>query len=536
MVIFRNGMIVDGSGAPGFKGDLLVDGGKIREVSPRPIEASGAESVDCTGRVIAPGFIDLHSHNDWFLSVPGKEATYIDPFLLQGITTFVAGNCGFGAAGFRRGTAHRALLESNIFEAGHDGLAWDGYGDYFARLEAGGIAANLACLAGSGTMRASIRGHRSGALSEEEWAEYASLFDAAMDEGARGLSFGMGYAPDIFFSEAELLRAARLAARRKGLVTIHARAFSKVSGVYPLKPFGEAHNLRALKECLDLARDSGARLQVSHLIFVGKRTWPSIDAALGLIDRARAGGIDVAFDTYAHHSGATVITGILPDWFMASLPAGYEDPKLLRRVKTLMKVSFALLGFDLGDMRLASGQHPEIEPFNGLYLDEIARRRGLGQFENYMDIAKKSEGNARVLIDKYSSPALVAQLMRHGAAHFMTDAWIEPAGLQNPAALGCFPRFLERSREGVLSLEETIRKMTGANADRAGLEGRGYLKAGMCADLVVLDLGRVRDRSGKGAAPEGIDEVWVNGRPAVSRGRRSPAVRAGRVLRGAGLT
>jgi N-acyl-D-amino-acid deacylase len=532
MRIFKNGLIIDGSGKPGFRGDVLVEGERILEVSPVGIKAEGAEVVDCAGLVLAPGFIDLHSHNDWFVTVPRKEAAYIDPFLLQGITTFVAGNCGYGAAGFRSRTAHRGLLEHNLFEAGHEGIGWDSYADYFALLERQGMAANLACLAGSGTIIASMRGHAPGPLGAAERAEYASLVEAAMDQGALGLSFGMGYAPDIFLSCDELRLGADLAARRGGLVTIHARAFSKVSGAYPLKPFGEAHNLIALKECLALARDTGARLQVSHLIFVGTRTWSTLDKALALVDRAIADGVDVAFDSYAHHSGATIITGILPDWFMASLPAGYEDSKLLRRVRTLMRVSFALLGFDLGDMRLAEGRHPDLEPFNGLYLDEIARRRGLGWFENYIDIAKKSEGNARMLIDKYSTPALVAALMRHPAAHFMTDAWMEPSGLQNPAALGCFPRFLERSREGVIPLEEAIRKMTGANADRAGLKERGYLKAGCFADLVVFDPAAVKDRSATGEAPEGIEQVWVNGSLAVAKGRRIAGARAGKILRG----
>ncbi|MBL8966320.1 MAG: amidohydrolase family protein [Spirochaetaceae bacterium] len=532
MLIFKNGFIVDGSGSPGYRGDVLVDGERVVEAAPRSIEAEGAEVVDCAGKTVAPGFIDLHSHNDWFLTVPEREAAYIDPFLRQGITSFVAGNCGFGVAGFRKGTAHRALLENNLFKAGHRGISWDSYRDYFELLERQGLPANLACLAGSGTIRTSMKGHEPGPFDEAERSEYEALVSAAFDDGAKGLSFGMGYAPDIFLGYADLKRGASLAAGRGGLVTIHARAFSKVSGAYPLKLFGEAHNLIALKECLALARDSGARLQVSHLIFVGERSWPTLETALGLIDEARSQGVDVAFDTYAHHSGATVITGILPDWFMAALPAGYDDPKLLRRVKTLMGISFALLGFDYGDMRLAAGNHPEIDPYNGLYLDEIARARGLGRFENYIDIAKKSGSTARLLIDKYSSPELVAELMRHPAAHFMTDAWIEPEGLQNPAALGCFPRFLERAREGVVSLEEAVRKMTGANADRAGLEGRGYLKAGMFADLVVFDAATVADGSPAKGAPAGIEAVYVNGRPAVAGGERIPGVRSGKVLRG----
>lgn len=524
-------MIVDGSGSAGFRGDVLVDADRIVALAPGHLDAPDARSVDCEGMVLAPGFIDLHSHNDWFLAVPKTQAAWIDPFLRQGITTFVTGNCGFGVAGFKPDTGHRGLLENNLFKAGHAGLRWSSFAEYFALLESQGLPANLACLAGSGSIRASVSGHDSGPLSQAGRAEYEFLLLKAMDEGAIGLSFGMGYAPDIFFPYDELVRGAKLAARRGGLVTIHARAFSKVSGAYPLRPFGTPHNLLALQECIALARDSGARLQVSHLIFVGKRTWSTLDAALSMIDQARADGVDVAFDTYAHHSGATVITGILPDWFMAALPEGYDNPRLLRRVKYLMRISFALLGFGFGDIRLAAGNHPELEPFNGLYFDQIAKARGLGPFENYIDIAKKSASTARLLIDQYSNPDLVATLMRHPASHFMTDAWIEPAGLQNPAALGCFPLFLERARQGVIPLELAVRKMTGANADRAGLKDRGYLKPGAHADIVVFDAASVRDRSANGEAPKGIAGVWVNGVQVIKDGDRLPATLSGKVLR-----
>ncbi|MBU0926140.1 MAG: amidohydrolase family protein [Spirochaetes bacterium] len=533
MTIFKNGFIVDGTGARGYVGDILVDGDRILEASQRPISAPGAAVVECAGKTVAPGFIDLHSHNDWFLPDPAKEETYIEPFLRQGITTFVGGNCGFGIAGLKKGSEYRGLIEGGLFKAGVEGLAWDSFADYFGLLERRGLGVNLACLAGSGTLRASIKGHSAEPFTRDQAAEYDGLVRSALDDGAAGLSFGMGYAPDIFLAYDDLKRGASLAAERGGLVTIHARAFSRVSGAYPLKPFGEAHNLIALKECLALARDTGARLQVSHLIFVGKRSWPTLEPALALVDEARADGVDVAFDTYAHHSGATVITGILPDWFMASLPEGYDDPRILRKVRLLMAASFALLGFGFGDMRLAAGNHPEISPYDGLYLSQIAKARGLGGFENYIDIARKSGGSARLLIDKYSSPELVAALMRHPASHFMTDSWIEPAGLQNPAALGCFPRFLERAREGVIPLEEAVRKMSGANADRARLEGRGYVKAGYYADLVVFDAAAVADRSGEGKPPLGIESVWVNGTEAIRGSRRVPGARAGKVLRAA---
>ncbi len=344
-------------------------------------------------------------------------------------------------------------------------------------------------------------------MSGGEGDEIIRLLDEAMEQGARGVSFGMGYAPDIFSTPEEQVRVAETVKKHDGIITVHVRAFSKVSGAYPLKPFGKPHNIIALEEWIHLARKTGVRLQISHLIFVGKRTWPTLEKALGLIDGAIRDGLDVRFDTYAHHCGATVITGILPEWFMAEVPAAYDDKKMLKKTRMLMKISFALLGFNTSDMRLASANHPDLDRYNGMFLSEIARERGMSDFENYIDLAKKSDSTARMLLNKYSNGHIIEELMKHPASNFMTDAWIEPSGLQNPAAFGCFPAFLGIAREkGAITLEAAVNKMTGANAERMKIPGRGLLKKGMAADITVFDWKTVGD-SPDGGRPSGIDRV-----------------------------
>ncbi len=533
MLLLKNGFIIDGTGEAGYPGSLLIDGKKIVEVARGGIDAK-CETIDCGGKAVAPGFIDIHSHNDWFLVSPDRPE-FIPPFLEQGITTFVGGNCGFGTSGFKKGTAHRGLLENNLFKAGHHGITWDGLDEYFDRLERGGMRANLVNLCGHGTTRVSIKGYDPSPMTRAEMDEALRLIAESMDRGARGVSFGMGYAPDIFTTPAEQEEVARLVKSRDGIITVHVRAFSSVSGSYPLKPFGEPHNLKALREFLDLARKTGVRMHISHLIFVGARTWKTLDRALALIDRAIDDGVDVRFDTYAHHCGATVITGILPEWFMAEVPAAYDNPKLLKKTRMLMKISFALLGFNTADMQLASANHPELDQFNGMFLADIARERKMTYFENYIDIAKRSDSTARMLLHKYGNPEITDALMKHRASHFMTDAWVEPSGLQNPAAYGCFPRFLQLARERkLLSLEDAVHRMTGKNAERMRVPGRGFLRKGYAADITVFDRESVRDNTttaDSGVRPGGIDMVFLNGARVVRGGRADASVTAGEAIR-----
>ncbi len=533
MLLLKNGLIIDGTGAKGYTGNLLIKNGKIAEVSPRAIAAK-CETVDCAGKAIAPGFIDLHSHNDWFFPSPDRPE-FITPFLEQGITAFVAGNCGFSASVFKKGTKYRALLEDNLFKAGHHGLKWDTLAQFYAHITKKGMRANLISLCGHGTTRTSIKGHDPSHMTADEMKQVLRLAGEAMEQGAPGVSFGMGYAPDIFTTASEQEEIARLVKKRDGIVTVHVRAFSSVSGAYPLKPFGEAHNLIALKEFLDLARKTGVRLQISHLIFVGARTWKTLDRALALIDSAIDDGVDVRFDTYAHHCGATVITGILPEWFMAEVPGAYTNEKLLKKTKLLMKISFALLGFNMADMQLASANHPELDRYNGMFLRDIARARGMTDFDNYIDIAKHSNSTARLLIYKYSNAHIVRELMRHRASHFMTDAWLEPSGLQNPAAFGCFPRFLQIAREtGNITIEDAVHRMTGRNAERMKIGDRGVLKKGLAADVTVFDPVAIRDNTtpeASSARPDGIDYVIVNGKVVVKKGKANPKIMAGIVIR-----
>jgi N-acyl-D-amino-acid deacylase len=529
-VLLTDGLIVDGTGKSGFIGDLLVRGEAIELITPGEILFDGP-TVDCSGKVVSPGFIDMHSHMDWILPIQGHPELKT-PFTAQGVTTFVAGNCGFGIGGFKRNSPYREMLTSRT--KGMYELYWETMGPYFDLLKRQGLSHNLVNLAGHGTTRTSIRGYEPAPMQPSEMKELLYLLEEAMDDGAFGVSLGLQYEPGIFATLDELKQVARLVARKDKILTVHLKAYSSLSGTYPLELFGRPHNLLAIEDMLELTRETGVRLQISHLIFVGSRTWDTCEEALDLIDGAIADGLDVKFDTYAYHCGTSVINVFLPEWFLSEVPEAYDSRTSLLRLRAETTLIEKLLGFGYRDIQITNTRHPSLEKFNGMFANDIAAAREMSPFENFIDIARKSEGRARVLNHRYSNLDNVKLMMSHPASLFMTDATPAPAGVQNPGAYGNFPRFFQHAREfGLLSLEECVHKMTGASAERFGLRNRGVLEKGAAADITVFDWNRVRDNNTLTVTdrkPTGIEQVFINGKRVMAEGRVEPSILAGEVL------
>jgi N-acyl-D-amino-acid deacylase len=529
-LLLKNGLIVDGTGKNAYRGDLLISGGTIEAVARGSIDFPG-ETIDCTGKVVAPGFIDMHSHMDWILPIPAHHELK-SPFTSQGITTFVTGNCGYGVAGFKKNSRFRELLESKT--KGLYAMSWDTMEGYFKQLARQGTSHNLANLAGHGTTRASIRGFEASPLTDVEMNELLYLLEEALDQGAYGVSFGLQYEPGIFATLPELKKVAELVKRKEKILTVHLKAYSSLSGTYPLRPFGTPHNLLAIEEMLDLARDTGIRLQLSHLIFVGERTWKTYERALELIDQAIQEGIDVKFDTYAYHCGNSIINVFMPEWFLAEVPKAFESRTSLLRLRAEITLIENLLGFGYGDIQITNANHPELAQFNGMFMTDIAEERGLGQFENFTDFARRTSGRARVLNHRYSNVEQVKAMMQHPAALFQTDTEVARAGVQNPAAFGNFPRFLQYARDfRLLTLEEVVHKMTGAAAEQFRIKDRGVLKRNHAADITVFDWKTVKDNNTTektSEKPTGIEHVFINGEPALANGRLNTNILPGRVL------
>lgn len=326
------------------------------------------------------------------------------------------------------------------------------------------------------------------------------------------------YEPDRYAPTQELEEAAKIVADRDGILTVHSRAQSAASTSYNPPIGGEPHNIRALKEMIDLTRKTGVRMQYSHLIFVGKSTWKTVDKCLELIDNARAEGLDISYDMYAMTFGVSVVTVVLPSWYL-SLPKEKRNSLLTRkRLAVEIGITKHALGFSFDDIQVAwAGE--EGRNLCGKRISEIAKEWNTSDIDAYLKIVELSQGKGRVNMYRYYNESIIHKLMQHESSLFMTDAWIEKEGIQNAAACSCFPKFLEYSlQKNVLPIEKTIRKMSGAVADRFRIPNRGYLKKGYTADIILINPNTLSVFGDSFKRPQGIDYVWINGRPVVVNG------------------
>ncbi len=532
------GEVADGSGAPTLRADVGIRGGMICEVGQLD-GAPAKETSDCAGKTITPGFIDIHSHADWLLPAADSGARF-EPFVRQGITTIVGGNCGFSPAplsavnreAFRDASR---LMVDEVLEP-----RWATMGEFLDCLQECGVPVNVAELVGHGTVRAAVAGALNpSAASAAQLREMESLVRAALDAGCAGVSTGLGYPPGIFAQEAELAEFARWAAAAGKLFTSHLRAYSRVSGVYEVDPDSEPHNLRAIREILHVAALGKARLQVSHLIFVGRATWASCGEAIRRIEAARADGLDVAFDAFPYTAGNTTAAVLFPPAVLPRLKEIVKDPAQRGSLKQVAEAAFSALDFGLGDIQIMNANAPSLERYNGLRVTDAAGREGMDPFDFYCRLVVESHRNARVLIHTYSGDAgreeALRAVLRHPLCAIETDALLTRTGYQNPASYGTFPRALGTYvRAGLFSFEEAVRKMTGAVAERLGWKDRGWVRKGCAADLVVVDRQRVCDRATfeePARFPLGIEHVFINGRHVLDGSRYDAGASAGRVLR-----
>jgi N-acyl-D-amino-acid deacylase len=546
--LIRNAMIIDGTGREAFKGSIYVIGDRIEAVIPSTTapddDIARKEKnniIDAGGLAVAPGFIDCHSHFDWVLPLSHHQE-FLFPLIEQGITTVVTGNCGFSPAPVNADSKKLVREFSDILVAEPFAYNWEGMDEFLDYLDsAGGLLFNNVQLVGHGTVHmAAVRNIKRRPDSDES-ATMASLLAEAFDSGAFGLSFGLMYPPELFSTREDLMVMARAASDRGRILTVHMRALSKYSGSYPIIPFiGKPHNLKALDEILSIGLETGVRLQISHFIFAGRKSWPTAQKAVAMIEKARQKGLEVMWDIYPHFCGNSYLAVFLPAWFVEDLDHNLENQRAIRKLRNELNIAKFLVGFDMSDIQIMDAGYPAGEKYNRLNLVEIARQEGIKPLEAMLMIIKESHGKALQLTYGYSgddkNEQLVEKLMANKLCLFETDTILRSSGFPNPASYGAFPRILGRfvRDKNTLSLADAVSRMSGKTARWMGISKRGEIKPGYFADLVLFNPDTIADNTTvkeTARRPTGIEKVFINGELVVEDGSYLKDKKYGRVLR-----
>ncbi len=489
-VVIRGGTIYEGTGAPGVRADVGVRGDRIAAVGV--IGERGGVELDASTLAVSPGFVDVHSHDDFAVLLEPQMAFKV----MQGVTTDVVGNCGSGVVPFEA-----ALKRFRRMSPGAEPPRWDNFTGYLARVNEAAPSCNVAVLIGHGSLRHGAMGLDQRAPTASELDRMRASTREGVEAGAVGLSTGLIYEPGRYARTEEVIALARELASGGGLYATHMR--------------GEGDGLLdAVAEAIRIGEEAGVPVQISHHKAAGRNNWGRVRDSLRLIEQARARGLDVTADQYPYTAGSTSLHAVVQNGaFRADSPGG------LGRLSA-------------DDVLIASAPgHPEWE---GLRLAELAARWGVGDEAAALRVIEV-EGEACFVVVFSMDEADVRTVMAHPTTMIGSDGVPAAGSKPHPRLYGCFPRVLGHySRdERVLDLPTAIHRMTGMPAAKFRLVDRGVIRPGAFADLVIFDPSRIRDAAtyeDPRRFPEGIRAVYVNG-IAVARDGRHTGARPGRALR-----
>lgn len=489
-LVVRGGTVYDGTGAPGVPADVAVKGDRIVAVGTVP--ERGVTELDATGMAVTPGFIDVHTHDDFAVLLEPEIAFKV----MQGVTTDVVGNCGSGVVPFDAG-----LIRFRRLHPGANPPRWDGFGGYLERVDEARPSCNVAVLIGHGSLRRGAMGLEQRAPNHDELDRMRGWVREGVEAGAVGLSTGLIYEPGRYAATDEIVALAReLGGPASGLYATHMR--------------NEADALLdAVREAIRVGEEARVPVQISHHKAGGRRNWGRVRDSLRLIEEARARGIDVTADQYPYVAGSTSLFAVVQNGaFRADSPGG------------LGQLSGA-------DVLIASApKHPEWE---GQTLDALAKDWGVA-VDAAADRVVVAEGEACFVVTFTMDEADVRTVMAHPTTMIGSDG-VPSGGKPHPRLYGCFARVLGTyvREQGVLDLATAIHRMTGMPAAKFQLVDRGVLRPGAFADLVVFDPGRIADVATYAEPrrfPDGIRAVYVNG-VAVRLDDTHTGARPGRALR-----
>ncbi len=496
-ILIRNGRIIDGTGNSWYQGDLAVKDGKILAIG-RTLEMPATRTIDARGMIVAPGFIDVHTH----LEYDEEKDPRASSFILDGVTTCVTGNCG---------SSHTDI------------------GKYLHWVDSLRLSINVASLIGHNDVRKAVMGRANRDATPEELQKMEAIVEKAMADGAMGLSTGLIYIPGTYTRTPEIIALAKVASRYKGLYASHMRS--------------EGDSVtQAIEEALTIGREAGLPVQISHFKLSGQQNWGRSKITVGMIDAARKEGIDVTIDQYPYTASSTSISTLIPDEILAdgqdSIRARLQRPEIRKYVakqmlarlkkRKLRHFSYAVVAYHAADTS-----------YNGKSIEEINRMKGRKhkakyEAETVMDIM--INGGAGAVFHGMGEED-VRRIMQYPFNMFASDASIRilNAGMPHPRGYGTNARVLSKyvREEKLISLEEAIRRMTSLPAQKFQLRDRGLLREGFAADIVVFDEKTVKDISTfekPHAYSKGFHYVIVNGKLTVDNEMHT-GERAGKALR-----
>ncbi len=517
--LFVNARVIDGAGNPWFKADVGVKGDRIEAVGP--YSGTGSERIiDAGGLVVAPGFIDIHSHSDYNVIIDPR----VESKVRQGVTTEVVGNCGSSAAPMDADV--RAYRERYMRARLGDDFQfnWESMADYLSIIDASGASFNVAALVGQGTVRQNVMGYEDREPTKSELGEMKALVAGAMEDGAWGMSTGLIYTPSAYAGTPEIVELAKVLRGYGGVYFSHIR--------------GEGETLLdAVNEAIQIGEEADVPVQIAHFKASGKPHWGKTVDSLRLVAEGREAGVDVTFDQYPYVASSTGLAAYMPHWAQEGgadrLLERLKDPEIREKIRGDRGGIYR--SWDM-IMVASARNHPEYE---GKRISEVAELEGKEPYEAVFDLLLAEDAQVSVVSFGMSEED-VRRVMRspHGMVGSDGSAaapWgILGRGKPHPRFYGTFPRVIGHYvREGVLSLEEAVRKMTSAPAQRLGLRDRGLLRMGFKADITVFDPGKVKDVAtfvDPHRFASGIPYVMVNGVLVVDGGEHTGAL-PGRALR-----
>lgn len=520
-LLIKNGLVVDGSGDVPYLADVAVEGDTIVKIGQ--VDGPAARTIDAQGKLVTPGFIDIHCHSDAVIFQPGKNPARLQ----QGFTTEVVGNCGISCAPVTPEIKEQwAAYCDPIYSHMPVPFNWNSYDEYLNEVAKNQLCLNMAGLVGHGAVRACVAGFEDRPFTPEEMSRAEKFLADSLEAGAFGLSSGLIYPPGVYSTPEEMRNLGRVLKKYNAIYTSHIRSES-----YGL--------IDAVKEAIQVAEETGASVEISHHKAAGKPNHGKIRTTLKMIADARAKGLDVNCDVYPYDAASTNFNSILPPW---ALEGGIE--KMLERLRdpeTRAKLIEAM-----------KDEHPNWESFyqltgwEGMYITEcsvekyadrtiadIARSENADPFEKALDILLESRNSAMMIVF-FMSPEDVSRAIADPNSMICTDGF-PSLKKSHPRYYGSCVRVLEKyvKQEHLLSIQQAIYKMCGMPAAKLGLPDRGILAEGMKADLLVIDLERLHDNAtykNDRAVCDGIEYVAVNGQVVVEQGKNLP-IYAGRVLR-----